>query len=190
MKLRTTTTLLAALAITALSACTTGMNLQTAIARTGTEDLPRNTMSEVNAGSVAHAINDGEIQLAQLALTSASSQQVRDFAQMMINDHQAANAALEAKGFKLVGNPVTAVLTRDVNSRLAALRARSGADFDSAYLASQVEMHQMALDTIRTSLLRSAHGEGLRSTLTSMQQSVQQHLAQAQSLRPSAAAAE
>lgn len=190
MKLRTITNLLVAVAVTALTACGTGMNLQTAIARTGTEDLPRNTMSEVNAGAVAHAINDGEIQLAQLALSNASSQQVKDFAQAMITDHQAANAALEAKGFKLVGNPVTAVLSRDVNARLASLRARSGADFDSAYLASQVELHQMALETIRTTLLRSAKGEGLRTALNSMQESVQHHLAQVQSLRPSATAAE
>jgi putative membrane protein len=190
MKLRTTTNLLAAIAVTALTACSTGMNLQTAIARTGDGDLPRHTISEVNAGAVAHAINDGEIQLSQLALTNASSQQVKDFAQTMINDHEAANAALEAKGFKMVGNPITAVLARDVNSRMAALRARSGADFDSAYLASQVELHQMALDTISSTLIRSAKGEGLRTTLASMQESVQHHLAQVQSLRPSASAAE
>lgn len=186
MKLRNTTILLTALALTTFTACSTGtMNMQSAIDQTNGGVLTRNTISEIDAGSVAHTINDGEIALAQIAVSNASSSEVRAFAQMMITEHQSANSMLESKGFRATENAVTRLLNRDVDTRSAALRALSGADFDREYVASQVDMHQKALQLINGTLVPSAYAEGLRQTLSTMRTSVQSHLEQARTLQSS-----
>jgi putative membrane protein len=103
----------------------------------------------------------------------------------MITDHQNANRMLEEGGYAVVPNPVVEVLNTDVTRRMARLRALSGADFDRAYMTDQVELHRVALDTIKSTLLPSAQNARLEQTLTTMRDSVQTHLTHATTLQTS-----
>ena len=184
---KTLAVLTAALSITALSSCRTGADaeLQTAANRTAMSSSSgaMNTITDADAGAVAHTIDDGEIQLAQLAVSNASSQQVRDFAQMMITDHTNANQMLASAGFGMARNAMTDVLNAQVNRTMTMLRGKTGSDFDRAYIASQIDMHQTALESMRTTLIPSAQNRDLRQTLTNMRSSVQMHLDQARSIQ-------
>ena len=184
---KTTTLLFATLTLITLAACRSGTNaqVQSAVSQTSmaSSGAGMNQLTDADAGAVARTINDGEIQTSQVALTNATSQQVRDFAQMMIDDHTNANKQLQANGYVMHENPVTMVLNADVNRRLGDLRGRSGSDFDRHYIAHQIDLHQTALETLRTTLQPSAREENLRQTLNVMRQSVEMHLEQARAIQ-------
>jgi putative membrane protein len=144
-----------------------------------------NSVTDADGGGIAWTINDGEIQLARLAVTNASSPAVRDFAQMMITDHTNANMQLQGAGYGKIDNPATRTLNGVVNKTKTMLQGKSGADFDQAYIASQVDMHQTALDTLKTTLMPSASSKDLRAIYATMNTTVQAHLQRARELQTS-----
>jgi putative membrane protein len=186
MRKNTPTLLLTSLALVALVACRTGTDarVQNAVAQTtmASAGAGTNNITDADAGAVARAINDGEIQMAQVALAQAVSPRVREYAQRMIDDHTSANSMLQTHGYGMMRNAITDVLNADVNRRMTMLRGKSGDDFDRAYMGSQIDMHQTALETMRTTLLPSAREQNLRQTLSTMQESVQMHLRHAQEI--------
>jgi putative membrane protein len=185
--MKSTTILITALSLTLLSACRTGTDakVQQAVAETSMASSASgmNTILDADSGAVARTINDGEIQMAQLALTNASSEEVRNYAQMMITDHTSANAMLQSAGYAMRENAITQTLNMEVNRQMAMLRGKSGMDFDRAYMGSQVMMHQTALETMRTTLLPSAQEEKLKQTLGTMRSTVEMHLEHARTMQ-------
>ncbi len=185
--MKNTTLVVTALSITLLSACRTGTDarVQQAVSETSmnSSSAGMNTILDADSGAVARTINDGEIQMAQLALANASSEQVRSFAQMMIADHTTANNQLQSAGYAMRDNPIVQTLNADVTRRMGMLRGKTGMDFDRAYIGSQIDLHQTALETMRTTLMPSAQEDRLRQTLGMMRESVQMHLEQARMIQ-------
>lgn len=93
------------------------------------------------------AANGGmtEIQLSQLATTKAVNSKVKDFANMMITDHTKAGDSLKA-----VATTKNITLPDSVNAdskkAIADLSAKSGADFDKAYVDKMVADHKATVD--------------------------------------------
>lgn len=85
-----------------------------------------------------------EVELGQLALKQASNEEVKGFAQQMVDDHDKANQELkqlaESKGIQLP----TALdeSHRKVSERLSKL---SGAAFDREYMSEMVKNHQKTI---------------------------------------------
>jgi putative membrane protein len=81
--------------------------------------------SEGQITSIANALNQGEIDEAQVAVTSAQSSQVRDFANMMITDHtalQEAGTALASKlGIQPIDNWISRTLTSEADAKVTIL---------------------------------------------------------------------
>jgi putative membrane protein len=186
--MRKMTLLLASITFALVStACrsSTDAKIQNAVAQTSmaSSGSAMNTITDADAGAVARTINDGEIQMARVALSSATSQQVRHYAQMMIDDHTMANSQLQTNGYGMKENPITMTLNAEVNRRMTALRGMSGTDFDRNYIASQIDLHQSALETMRSTLQPSAQDDRLRQVLTMMRQTVEMHLEQARAIQ-------
>lgn len=80
-----------------------------------------------------------EVDLGKLAHDKAKAKSVRAFAARMVSDHTKANNRLVAVTKKLNMTPNVAPAD---TSQLASL---SGADFDKAYIANQVQAHQDAV---------------------------------------------
>lgn len=82
-----------------------------------------------------------EIQLGQLALTKSSNDQVKQFAQKMIDDHGKLND--QAKPVAMQNNvPVPAGPSKKDKAVMAKLQTMSGAAFDKAYIQDMVKDHQ------------------------------------------------
>ena len=85
--------------------------------------------------------NDGEIELAKLAMTNSDSQDIKDFAQKMIDDHGKANedlksmAAAHDQGVK----PQQEVSEKAMYAKMKDLK---GSNFDSAYIKHAVADHE------------------------------------------------
>ena len=86
-----------------------------------------------------------EIELSKLAQTKATSQRVKDFANMMVTDHTAASDKLKAlAAAKSITLPDK--LSDDSLKKLDDLNKKSGKDFDKAYINDMLDGHKNAVD--------------------------------------------
>ena len=85
--------------------------------------------------------NNAEIAMGQLALQRATNPDVKSFAQMMVDQHTAANNELMPMA-QSAGMMVTSGMIDPMHQSLAsAMSQLSGADFDMAYIKSQMADH-------------------------------------------------
>jgi len=123
-----------------------------------------------------------EIAAAKLALTNASSQAVKDFAQQMITAHTDSTAKIKAAAAKATP-PITpdAALTEDQNEDLAKLAKKKGAEFDEDYIDDQVDAHQTALALMRD-YAEKGDTPSLKAAAAEIAPVVQKHLEHAKTL--------
>jgi putative membrane protein len=100
--------------------------------------------------NAAAASDKFEIESSKLAATNASSAAVKSFATKMVSAHTASTAKLKGTAAGM-SPPVTPddTLTAEQQSSLDSLKGKTGADFDSAYAAAQVDAHQKTLDALK-----------------------------------------
>lgn len=129
--------------------------------RNDTAGAPVNSMNAVDQAPVAESAGQAfanaaaasdafEIQSSQLAQANSGSAAVKKFAAAMVKAHtdstaklnQAASSASPA----IVPSPV---LTAEQQQMLGALKAKTGADFDAAYIQAQTKAHQETLDKLK-----------------------------------------
>ena len=91
--------------------------------------------------------NSFEIQSSRLALNSSSDPAVRSFARRMIADHVKAQQGL-GRAAAVSGADAGDFLDQPHEAKLTTLSALTGADFDQAYVAQQVEAHHETLQVL------------------------------------------
>ena len=100
--------------------------------------------------NMAAASDAFEIETSKLAVTNGASAAVKKFAGQMITAHEGSTAKLKALTATLspalTPNPA---LNAEQQQKLADLKTKQGAEFDTAYAAVQVAGHQQTLDTLR-----------------------------------------
>jgi putative membrane protein len=89
-----------------------------------------------------------EIQAGSLALTKASSTKVKEFAQMMIDDHTKANEELKSLA---TGKNITlpASISDKHQKKYDDLAEKTGTDFDKAYTEMMVKDHKDVVDMFK-----------------------------------------
>ncbi|HEX8391697.1 MAG TPA: DUF4142 domain-containing protein [Longimicrobium sp.] len=144
-------------------------------------------MTDANIAAVASASNQDEIQTSQIALQKATRPDVRQFAQQMVDEHtrveQQMRQALQAKGMAPQDNAMSQQMKQTMQAALQQLGTATGAAFDEAYVAHQVQSHQATLQALQTQLIPNARDPQLKQMLQAVQPRVQQHLQMAQSLQ-------
>jgi putative membrane protein len=123
-----------------------------------------------------------EIAAAKLAVTKASSADVRSFARKMIAAHTESTAKIKAAAGK--AEPAIkpdATLTDDQNGKLDDLRKLKGEDFDTAYISGQVSAHKDALSLMKT-YADEGEVKSLKTTAGEIAPIVQTHLDMAKAL--------
>lgn len=129
--------------------------------------------------------NTAEIQTSRLATERAQSPAVKQIAEQLLAQHTKNREALEAlaqqKGVDLVPAAGGSTVRDTVGE--AALRSLSGADFDTAFVAAQVEAHRTNIDAVRNQLLPTADDADVRSYLQKTQAAMEKHLADLQEIQ-------
>jgi putative membrane protein len=134
-----------------------------------------------NAAASSDAFEIAESQFAQTASKSAA---IKAFAQKMIDAHTGSTTKLKAAAASATpAITPDATLTAEQQQKLDALKAKTGADFDTAYAADQVAAHQATLDALKT---YSATGDvpELKTFATGLVPTVTAHLNMAKGLKP------
>lgn len=123
-----------------------------------------------------------EVSAAQAALEKASSDEVRSFARMMIDDHMKAGEQLAeaAKSQNLATSLPTSVDARH-DQLLQDLANGTEQDFDRLYMRTQVEAHTAALK-LQQDYSSFGANPALKAIATQLVPIVKRHLDQAQTI--------
>lgn len=148
-------------------------------------------LSESDTKIIAHLhhVNQMEITLGKEAQRQGTAK-VKDYANMMITDHQAADKDLTAfaKAHHLAMIPPDKPTTdaerqdeKETNTAVAHLKTLKGADFDKAYLNLMVSDHDKELTKIDVAI-SSTSDPDLKSLLQNVKPMLQRHADQARDL--------
>ena len=128
-----------------------------------------------------------EVQLGQLALTKATSPQVKEFAQSMITDHSKANEELKSLAqSKNITLPTT--LSEDNQKEYNKLAEKTGKEFDKAYCEFMVKDHKDDLDMFKKAA-DNAEDADLKSWASTKVPVLEHHLSMAESMEDVVASA-
>lgn len=149
------------------------------------EDLPE-MPSDGNIVAMFLAANNTDISYAKVALAQGhtSTPAVLAFARRMLDDHsgltQAATELLAKTNIVAEDNVVSLNFRDESAAKRDTLRERSGAVFDSTYIANEVRYHTKLLRVIDSVLIPGARNPDLKSLLTGVRPAVAAHLEHAQ----------
>ncbi len=145
--------------------------------------------AEIKTIAHLHHVNQMEITLAHEAQRQGTAK-VKDYANMMITDHQQADKDLTAfsKAHHLTTIPADKPTTdaerqddKDMTQAMAHLKTLKGADFDKAYLNMMVSGHDKELTRIDVAI-SSTSDPDLKSVLQNIKPMLQRHADQARDL--------
>ncbi len=124
-------------------------SMNTSSANAGTQYSP-GPVSKGDADFAVDAANGGmtEVAASQLAQTSATSQRVKDFANMMVQDHTKAGDELKKMAAaKSITLPAT--ISDKNQKKVDDLGKKTGTDFDKAYVNMMLSDHKGAVDMFK-----------------------------------------
>jgi putative membrane protein len=124
--------------------------------------------------------NIAEVDLGELAKERAQSEEVKQFAQRMIDDHGKANEQLEE-----IAKNKGAVIPTEAGEEHSKVRAEladlEGEEFDQKYMAAMAEDHQKAVDLFQKQAEEGQDAE-LKSFAEQTLPIIKEHLTMAQSM--------
>lgn len=133
---------------------------------------------------VLSTANNGEIKQAKTALPKLKTDEVRKYAQMMINDHSANEKKGQALANRLNLTPQTSnistALQNDSDKVVAKLTRSATPDKD--YMMSQVEVHRKVVKMLDQQLIPNAKNVELKNMLTQTRTAVAAHLKKAEQI--------
>ena len=164
----------ALLAAVVLAACASGSSMQTSSVSEGDTSAPAasSALTDANIAAIVVAANTIDIENAELALQKSQNAEIRKFAQQMVTDHNGVNKAAVELATKLkltpVPNETSTGLTKSADETRATLAAKSGAEFDRAYIANEVAYHKAVLSAVDGALIPGASNAELKALLVSV----------------------
>src|SRR5690349_4687322 len=150
------------------------------------EDQNEETMSNKTEDDAEFAVEaaDGgmmEVELGTLALTKASSPDVKAFAQMMVDDHTKANNELKALA-QQKNITLPTVMGNERQRKYDNLREKTGKDFDKDYIDLMVKDHKEDIDEFEEQG-KDGNDADLKSWAASKVATLQHHLQEAERIQ-------
>jgi putative membrane protein len=136
--------------------------------------MDRMFVSKAMQGSMA------EVQLAQLTLQKSSNDQVKQFAQRMIDDHTKLNEQMKPVADQL-GVKAPDQISKGDRKTIAELQGLSGSAYDQAYIRDMVKDHKQDLGQFQTEA-SSGQDQTVKDAANQGSKVIAQHLQMAQQL--------
>jgi predicted outer membrane protein len=122
-------------------------------------------------GAILGSLDDGEIQQSSFAIQILGADDIFEFANDMIADHESDRTDLDETmrfyGAPFIPSQADAQLNADAQAALSDLRATPPSDFDLAYVEVQVKMHasaQVVLDQLADLVGPGVMGDQIANT--------------------------
>jgi putative membrane protein len=121
-----------------------------------------------------------EVELSRIALQKTENEEIRRFAQMMIDEHTAANAELEQiAASKNMAMPTE--MSKKHRDAMEKLNGLSGAEFDRAYMKQMVKDHQATVKLFEKQADRGTDAD-LKAFAAKTLPNLREHLRMARSM--------
>lgn len=140
------------------------------------EDGSKFAVSAADAGLM-------EVQLATLALSKATSGKVKEFAQMMLDDHTKANEELKALAQKKNITLPTSLSDKQ-QKKYTEMSEKTGADFDKEYCDLMVKDHKDVVEMFKKAQENSKDPE-LKAWASEKLPTLEHHLSMAERMKES-----
>jgi putative membrane protein len=144
-------------------------------------------MSDAEVLGLLGTANDGEINMAQVAVSKAQNTDVKAFAARMVADHTANNVKLKAVEVKSsiarVESDQSKELKKNMDQMVDTLKKTPDASFDKTYIDGQVAGHQQLLMALDQTLIPNAQNADVKAYLQDTRTAVEEHLKAAQDLQ-------
>ena len=138
----------------------------------------------------AHQI---DVDRGKAALKHTKNDEVKQFAEQMVHDHEAGikEAAALAKrlGVKPEANSTSKSLQADAKKTADRLKKEKGAKFDKDYIDTEVAYHQAVIDTVKNTLVPGAQNADLKRLLETAVPTLEGHLQHAKMVQSQLGAA-
>jgi len=125
--------------------------------------------SDPQIAHIAYTAGTIDIEAAKLALSKSSNQLVKDFAQSMLDDHQAVNEQalelVEKLGVTPEDNSTSQSLASAAKTTRDELDDLEGNAFDRAYIENEVSFHAQVNEALEQLLIPSIQNDELKSLL-------------------------
>ena len=115
-----------------------------------------------------------EVDLGRLAVQNSNNPKVKDFAQMMVKDHSAANQKLESLA-AAKDVPLPKTLGAGGEAMKSRLQGLNGSSFDKAYIESQLKAHEKTVNLLQQEIA-SGEDPQAKAFAQSVLPTVQHHL--------------
>lgn len=125
--------------------------------------------------------SQGEVQLAQMAQNKASNQQVKDFAQKLVQDHTQLDQQMQS-AFSQFGMSMPQPMTQEQQQLKSRLQNESGSQFDKAFINAAVRGHEKDVAAVQQHL-QTAQNDQVKQLLQGALPVLQQHLQMAKQLQ-------
>jgi putative membrane protein len=147
---------------------------------------------DANTVALLLATNNVDLAYARVGASRGTHRDVKALAKRMTTEHTLLNETLHKLVARLDVAPrddeVVRLLREQSNARRDSLRALSGREFDSAYVANEVRYHEEVLTAIDRVFLPSAQRPALRDYVTTLRPVISAHLAHAERVQATLAA--
>lgn len=136
--------------------------------------------------AIFDAANTADIETGQLAAERGHSTDVRAFGAMLARDHEQVRQIgrdLAAKLDVTPTPPTDNAAAKAHAQAMTSLRAKSGPDFDRAFLQHEVAFHKSVIDAVKSTLLPAVRNEELRDLVVKVAPAFEAHMIAAQGLQ-------
>ena len=144
-------------------------------------------LSDAEVASVAVVANQIDIGYAEIAKKKSKNVDILQFAETMVNDHNAviAKAAALAKklGVTPADNAVSQQLLADAEKTKKKLSAKGRKSFDKAYIDNEVEYHKAVIATVEDLLIPETENNELKELLQTVVPALKVHLSHAETVQ-------
>jgi putative membrane protein len=128
-------------------------------------------LNDLEIAHAAYVAGDIDIRNAHLALALSDNPEVREFAELMIRDHEAVNDAALALLKKLKADPqdnaFSQSLLKGAHDNWRKMAQLSGAEFDKSYAASELAYHQTVNKVVGEAFIPNVENADLKTLLGS-----------------------
>ena len=146
---------------------------------------PMSELDDPTIAAIFDAANTADIETGRLAAERGQSKEVREFGAMLARDHQQVRQLGRDLAAKLGVTPTPPKDDAGAKAHaqaMASLRAKSGAEFDRAFLQHEAAFHKSVIDAVQSTLLPAVKNEELKALVVKVAPAFQAHMLAAQNL--------
>jgi len=138
------------------------------------------SLSDPQIANIAVTAHKIDVERGQYALKHTRNDEVKQFAEQMVNDHRAGIKEAVALATRLHVKPepsdVSKSLQDGAKKASARLKKEKGAKFDKDYIDTEVAYHQAVIDAVKNTLVPGAQNADLKTLLENAVPTLEGHL--------------